>query len=80
LPAYLEESGHPRSPLAGFAIADLPKYLVEVDLREGRLVSVLPRFIINERSIFALFAPSPFVPAKVRAFVEALQRGFRRGS
>ncbi len=64
--------------LGGLGIADLPRYLVEDDLRTGKLVSVLPRFIINERSVFALYAPSPFVPTKVRAFVEALRLGFRR--
>ncbi|HEY1532406.1 MAG TPA: LysR family transcriptional regulator [Polyangiaceae bacterium] len=62
--------------VAGFGIADLPRYLVEDDLRVGRLVSVLPRFVINERSIFALYAPSRFTPPKVRFFVEALRRGF----
>jgi len=64
--------------VAGFGIADLPRYLVEDDLREGRLVSVLPRFVINERSIFALYAPSRFTPPKVRFFVEALRRGFAK--
>jgi len=41
--------------LAGFGIADLPRYLVEEDLRKGKLISVLSRFIVNERSVFALY-------------------------
>jgi LysR family transcriptional activator of dmlA len=66
--------------LAGFGIADLPRYLVDADLRTGRLVSVLPRFVINERSIFAVYAPSRFIPPKVRMFVDALQKAFRKKS
>jgi len=50
------------------------------DLRKGRLVSVLPRFVINERSIFAVYAPSRFIPPKVRLFVDALQKAFRKKS
>jgi DNA-binding transcriptional LysR family regulator len=63
--------------LAGFGIADLPKYLVEDDLQAGRLVSILPALVVDDRSIYALYAPSPFLPVKVRAFVDALRRGFR---
>jgi LysR family transcriptional activator of dmlA len=62
--------------LAGVGIADLPRYLVQEDVRKGRLVSVLPRFVVNERSVFALYAPSRFTPQKVQLFVEALVRGF----
>jgi DNA-binding transcriptional LysR family regulator len=64
--------------LAGLGIADLPRYLVTDDLREGRLVSVLPAFVLSERSVYALYAPSRFLPAKVRTFVDALRRGFRK--
>ncbi len=63
--------------LADFGIAEIPKYLIEEELRTGRLVSILSEFVANERSVYAIYAPSRFLPAKVRAFVEALQRGFR---
>src|SRR5438552_15893967 len=33
--------------LAGLGIADLPRYLVAEDLREGRLVSMLPAFVMT---------------------------------
>jgi LysR family transcriptional activator of dmlA len=62
--------------LAGAGIADLPRYLVLDDLRKGRLVSVLPRFVVNERSVFALYARSRFTPRKVQLFVDALVQGF----
>jgi len=36
---------------------------------------VLPRFVINERSIFAVYAPSRFIPPKVRLFVDGVAEG-----
>jgi DNA-binding transcriptional LysR family regulator len=61
--------------LAGCGIADLPRYLVEKDLQAGTLVSLLPRYVLNERSVYALYAPSRFVAPKVRKFVDALTDG-----
>jgi DNA-binding transcriptional LysR family regulator len=66
--------------LAGLGIADLPRYLVARDLEAGRLVRVLegaPRVV---RGIYVVYAPSPFTPAKVRLFVEALRDSFRAPS
>jgi DNA-binding transcriptional LysR family regulator len=66
--------------LAGLGIADLPRYLVARDLEAGRLVRVLdgaPRVV---RGIYVVYAPSPFTPAKVRLFVEALRDSFRTSS
>jgi LysR family transcriptional activator of dmlA len=66
--------------LAGLGIADLPRYLVAGDLEAGRLVRVLegaPRVV---RGIYVVYAPSPFTPAKVRLFVEALRENFRMPS
>ena len=39
---------------------------------------MLSRFIVNERSVFALYPPSKFTPPKVKLFVDALREGFRR--
>jgi DNA-binding transcriptional LysR family regulator len=63
--------------LAGLGIADLPQYLVARDLEAGRLVRVLEAFPRVVRGIYVLYAPSPFTPAKVRLFVEALRTAFR---
>ncbi|HET7506022.1 MAG TPA: LysR substrate-binding domain-containing protein, partial [Kofleriaceae bacterium] len=63
--------------LAGLGIADLPSYLIARDLEAGRLVRVLevvPRVV---RGIYVVYAPSPFTPAKVRLFVDALRGSFR---
>jgi DNA-binding transcriptional LysR family regulator len=63
--------------LAGFGIAELPRYLVDDDLASGRLVRVLDRFPRVQRAIYVLHAPSPFTPTKVRLFVEALRQSVR---
>jgi DNA-binding transcriptional LysR family regulator len=63
--------------LAGLGIADLPAYFVARDLEQGALVRVLDGFPRVQRSIYVLYAPSPFTPTKVRLFVEALRTAFR---
>jgi LysR family transcriptional activator of dmlA len=65
--------------LGGLGIADLPGYLVERDLAEGRLVRVLESVPRVVRGIYVVYAPSPFTPTKVRLFVEALRRQFGAG-
>jgi len=62
--------------VAGLGIADLPSYLVTDDIRSGRLVSVLDDFIAPERSVFALYASGPSIPARSREFVKLLVRRF----
>ncbi len=51
---------------AGLGIANLPRYLVEDDLRARRLVSVLESFETPERGIFVVYAAGPLLPARVR--------------
>lgn len=58
---------------AGCGIAKLPDYLGAPALAEGTLVEVLARFAPPPEQLFALYPRSPFVPARVRAFVTALQ-------
>jgi DNA-binding transcriptional LysR family regulator len=65
--------------LAGLGIASLPRYLVDGELMSGRLVAVLPGLVPLERSVYALYAPTPFIPARVRELVKHLVEGFRRG-
>lgn len=63
--------------LAGLGIADLPRYLIARDLEAGRLVGVLEAVPRVVRGIYVVYAPSPFTPAKVRLFVDALRDSFR---
>ena len=63
--------------MAGLGIADLPIYLVEEQLAAGRLVSVLAPYVPVRRTIYAIYVASRLVPAKTRAFLKALETGFR---
>lgn len=62
--------------VAGLGIGDLPAYFVARELEQGSLVRVLETFPRVQRSIYVLYAPSPFTPTKVRLFVEALRAAF----
>jgi DNA-binding transcriptional LysR family regulator len=59
---------------AGLGIADLPRYLVEDDLRARRLVSMLEPFETVERGVFVVYAAGPMLPARVRAAAHHLVR------
>lgn len=52
--------------LAGFAAVD--------DLREGRLVRVLPDYWTEERNVYAVYTSRQFVDAKIKRFIEVLRR------
>jgi len=57
---------------AGAGLSVLPDYLVDEDLRAGRLVHVLSRHRLPDGGIFAVY-PGREPPAKVRAFIEHLR-------
>lgn len=60
--------------LGGHGIALLPHAMVGDDLAAGRLVAVLEGHIGAEARLAAVYAEREFVPAAVRAFVEAAVR------
>ena len=63
--------------LAGVGIARLPEFLVGPDLVAGRLVRLLDDHRLpSESAIYAVRAPSDFVPAKTRAFIDFLVARF----
>lgn len=59
---------------AGLGIANLPRYLVEEDLRARRLLTVLDPYETTERGIFVVYAASPLLPARVREAAKYLVR------
>jgi DNA-binding transcriptional LysR family regulator len=58
--------------VAGLGIAELPRYLVEPDLKARRLVSVLDAFDTGSREVFVVYASGRLLPARVRSLVEYL--------
>ena len=59
---------------AGLGIADLPRYLVEADLRARRLVAVLEPFERAANGVFVVYGAGPLLPARVREVVSCLVR------
>lgn len=71
--------------LAGAGIGWLFDFIVDADLRAGRLVEVLADHAVAERSIHALYLAHRHVPSKTRAFLDFAEsvfaqrhRSFRR--
>ena len=67
--------------LSGFGIALLPTWLIGADIREQRLVTVLPGFewLIApgpERAVWAVYPPKKIVSAKVKVFIAFLIERF----
>ena len=56
--------------LAGIGIARLSTYLVGNDLKEGRLIRVLPDYEDNKSDIFAVYSARRHMPPKVRVFID----------
>jgi len=62
--------------VAGLGIAMHSSWHVAEDLREGRLVRVLPRFAEADSGIYAVMPQRRLVPPRVRAFVDFLAERF----
>ncbi len=59
---------------AGLGIAELPRYLVEDDLRARRLVALLEAYPSVEPGVFVVYAAGPRLPARVRELATHLVR------
>lgn len=57
----------------GAGLSVLPDFAVAEDLAAGRLVQVLPQWVLPPGGIHVVFPAARFRPAKVRAFVDLLQ-------
>ncbi|MGF6779246.1 DNA-binding transcriptional LysR family regulator [Paraburkholderia sp. GAS334] len=55
---------------SGMGIGEVPAYSAVRALCDGTLVRVLPEFTLRPRSIFALYTPSRYLGAKVRAWID----------
>lgn len=62
--------------IAGGGIAALPTFICGADLRDGRLVRVLPDYENTSFAIHAVWPPGRHLSAKVRAFVDFLAERF----
>lgn len=58
--------------LSGAGLIFQPRFIVEEDVRAGRLVRVLPEFASEELGVYALYPSRRHLSAKVRTFVDFL--------
>jgi DNA-binding transcriptional LysR family regulator len=58
--------------LAGEGLVVLPTFIVGDDLRQGKLVRVLPRYCQPDLAAYAVYPTRRHLPAKVRSFVDFL--------
>ena len=56
--------------LKGLGVVILPSFIVGPDVKRGALVSVMADHIPQQQTINAVYPPSQFVPAPVRAFID----------
>jgi Transcriptional regulator len=59
--------------LAGCGAAILPDWLVADDLRERRLMQLVPDYSLPQQGVYAVFPDAAHVPAKVRRFVDFMR-------
>lgn len=64
--------------IAGLGVAMLPRWMVEADLREGRLTEVLPGCGVDSRAIYAVLPQGGYSSPKIRVFVEFMKECFKQ--
>jgi DNA-binding transcriptional LysR family regulator len=62
--------------LAGNGIANLPTFIIGLDIKSKRLKLVLPDTPPTELGIYALYAPNRYLAAKTRLFIDFLVERF----
>jgi DNA-binding transcriptional LysR family regulator len=62
--------------LAGLGVCALPTFIVGRELQAGRLATVVPGYGFGESAVHALYAPSRYLAAKVRVFIDFLVARF----
>ena len=66
-----------RAARAGHGLAQLPSWMVQDDIRDGKLLTVLDGMSGGELPINVLWPRSKALPAKMRVIVDGLVRGVR---
>ena len=62
--------------LRGLGIALLPAYCIVDDLREHRLVTVLPNYAAPDRPMYVVYPNQRQLPARVRIFIDFMVERF----
>lgn len=62
--------------LGGLGVALLPTFLVNEELRSGKLIAALSEYLPVQRYVYAMYLPTKHLPMKIRAFVDFLYQRF----
>lgn len=65
--------------LAGAGITVTPRFVVEPDLRAGRLTAVLEDYRLRELAVYAVYPERRHLSPKVRAFIDFIGERLREG-
>jgi len=65
------------SALAGMGIATLSAYLIDDDLRAGRLQRIMPEYHLPDREFRIVYSSRKFLSLKVKAFIDLAVEHFR---
>jgi DNA-binding transcriptional LysR family regulator len=63
--------------LAGFGIAHLPNYLIDEDLRAGRLVPLLEAFALGSEPVQVIYPSKRHLSPKIRCFIDLIAECWR---
>jgi DNA-binding transcriptional LysR family regulator len=63
-----------KASLAGLGVALVPRYAVAEDLASGALISLLNRFRVPSRMLFAIYPEPEITSAKLRVFIDYLTK------
>lgn len=66
--------------LAGLGIATLSAYLIDDDIRTGKLIRLLPEYGLPDREFRIVYSNRKFLPLKVKAFVDIAVAHFRQAN
>jgi DNA-binding transcriptional LysR family regulator len=62
--------------IGGLGVAAISEWIVAEDLAAGRLVRLAPRWFAPRLPVYIGYPQARFYPAKLRKFVEVMQRAF----
>lgn len=58
----------------GLGVANLPRYVVEEDLKQGRLIHLFPMWSSTVHRLHLIYAKQRYYPKKIRSFTDAILR------
>ncbi|WOE42949.1 LysR family transcriptional regulator [Acinetobacter chinensis] len=67
-----------QASLAGLGISNHSLWHVQQDLKDGKLVQVLPDFTVEPTAVYAVTPDKKFVSSKVKVLIEFLQHHFQQ--